>query len=89
MLLENCNYACYPTELRRWYAELTAGTTTFRSAIDVEADLLDGSGETTVTPLDNELYAQVRMRLLRLHELMRHIFYKLYNTNRKLKQYLK
>ncbi|EZA56010.1 uncharacterized protein LOC105278708 isoform X2 [Ooceraea biroi] len=57
MLLENCNYACYPTGSRRWQKELNAGTTTFRSA-DIEVDFFDGSGETTVAPLDSELYAQ-------------------------------
>ncbi|XP_077262016.1 uncharacterized protein LOC143897311 isoform X2 [Temnothorax americanus] len=57
MLLENCNYACYPTGWRRWHSELTR-TTTFRSKADVEVDLFDGSGETTVAPLVNELSAQ-------------------------------
>ncbi|XP_012525865.1 uncharacterized protein LOC105830811 isoform X2 [Monomorium pharaonis] len=56
MLLENCNYACYPTSLRRW--QLITRTTTFRSNVDVEADLFDGSGETTVIPLNSQLYAQ-------------------------------
>jgi len=58
ILLENCNYACYPTSSQRWQKELNAGTTTFQSA-DNEMDLFDGSGETTVAPLDSELYAQV------------------------------
>lgn len=42
--------------------ELIARTTTFRSNADVEADLFDGSGETTVAPLDSELYAQVKLQ---------------------------
>ncbi|XP_011862279.1 PREDICTED: uncharacterized protein LOC105558936 isoform X2 [Vollenhovia emeryi] len=58
MLLKNCVYACYPIGWRRWHPELTARTTTFRNNADVEADLFDGSGETTVAPLDSELYAQ-------------------------------
>ncbi|XP_067206859.1 uncharacterized protein SP1173 isoform X2 [Linepithema humile] len=57
MLLEKCNYACYPTGSRRWHAEI-ARTTTFRNTADAESDLFDGSGETTVAPLDSELYAQ-------------------------------
>ncbi|XP_025163296.1 uncharacterized protein LOC105185673 isoform X1 [Harpegnathos saltator] len=57
MLLENCNYACYPiTGSRRWHAELAAGTTSTVNA-DVEVDF-EGSGSITVAPLDAELYAQ-------------------------------
>lgn len=41
---------------------LTARTTTFRNNVDVEADLFDGSGETTVAPLDSELYTQVKLQ---------------------------
>lgn len=59
MLLEKCNYACYPIGSQRWHAEI-ARTTTFRNTADTESDLFDGSGETTVAPLDSELYAQVK-----------------------------
>lgn len=53
MLLENCNYACYPTTgSRRWHAELAAGTTTFRSAADTDEADFDGSGAITVAPLE-------------------------------------
>ncbi|KAL0102904.1 hypothetical protein PUN28_018301 [Cardiocondyla obscurior] len=58
MLLENCNYACYPTNWRRRHLSELARATTFRSNIEVEADLFDGSGETTVVPLESELFAQ-------------------------------
>lgn len=66
MLLENCNYACYPIGWRRWYSELTR-TTTFRS--NVNADLFEGS-ETTVAPLANELFAQVKLRYNRCDNLI-------------------
>lgn len=58
MLLENCNYACYPIGWRR-HLELTARSTTFRSNVNVEADFFEGSGETTVAPLNSEFSAQM------------------------------
>ncbi|KYN01802.1 PREDICTED: uncharacterized protein LOC108774817 isoform X2 [Cyphomyrmex costatus] len=57
MLLTNCSYACYPIGWQR-HLEWTARSTTLRNNADVEPDLFDGSGETTVAPLNNELYVQ-------------------------------
>lgn len=61
MLLENCNYACYlTTGSRRWHAELAAGTTTFKSTTNTDAEVdFEGSGAITVAPLDNELYVRL------------------------------
>ncbi|CAL7939106.1 unnamed protein product [Xylocopa violacea] len=58
LLLEGCNYACYPVGSKRWHpddsdASDTSGTT------DSDVIGLDGSGETTVIPLESEIYAQV------------------------------
>ncbi|XP_017889536.1 uncharacterized protein LOC108630566 isoform X2 [Ceratina calcarata] len=53
LLLESCNYACYPIGSKRWHSEEsgTSGT--------IDSDL-DGSGETTVIPLESEIYAQIQ-----------------------------
>ncbi|XP_031832215.1 uncharacterized protein LOC116426810 isoform X2 [Nomia melanderi] len=55
LLLEDCNYACYPVGSKRWRADDSgsAATGTTDSNIAVE-----GSGETTVIPLESEMYAQ-------------------------------
>ncbi|XP_014486309.1 PREDICTED: uncharacterized protein LOC106750455 isoform X2 [Dinoponera quadriceps] len=54
MLLENCNYACYPTSGsgRRYNTEFALGTTVFKNAVDTDPDAdFEGSGAITVAPL--------------------------------------
>ncbi|CAK9811870.1 Major facilitator superfamily domain-containing protein 6 [Anthophora plagiata] len=60
LLLESCNYACYPIGLRRWHSENNDGSTTSET-IDTDFGVLDGSGDTTVIPLESKMYAQVNI----------------------------
>ncbi|XP_076294364.1 uncharacterized protein LOC143215790 isoform X1 [Lasioglossum baleicum] len=54
LLLEDCTYACYPTGSKRWRADDDRSTLeTTDPSIPV-----DGSGDTTVIPLENEMYPQ-------------------------------
>ncbi|XP_006607714.1 uncharacterized protein LOC102675846 isoform X2 [Apis dorsata] len=57
LLLESCDYACYPTGLKRWHSDNNDGSTTFGTT-DSDIIVLDGSGETTVIPLESEIYSQ-------------------------------
>ncbi|XP_043509241.1 uncharacterized protein LOC122528313 isoform X1 [Frieseomelitta varia] len=59
LLLEGCNYACYPIGLKRWHSDDNDGSTTSGTT---DSDVLDGSGETTVIPLESEMYAQVNVQ---------------------------
>ena len=61
LLLEGCNYACYPIGLKRWHSDDNDGSTTFGTT---DSDVLDGSGETTVIPLESEIYAQVNLQVM-------------------------
>ncbi|XP_066594151.1 uncharacterized protein SP1173 [Prorops nasuta] len=52
MLLENCNYACYPIGApRRWHPEFRDQT----AEVIEPTDNTDGSGDITVGPLESEL----------------------------------
>ncbi|KAK1130583.1 hypothetical protein K0M31_018708 [Melipona bicolor] len=55
LLLEGCNYTCDPIGLKRWHSDDNDGSTTSGTT---DSDILDGSGETTVIPLESEIYAQ-------------------------------
>ncbi|XP_076231800.1 uncharacterized protein LOC143177626 isoform X2 [Calliopsis andreniformis] len=57
LVLEGCNYACYPIGSKRWRTDDADGATT-SGTTDPNIDVFDGSGETTVIPLENEMYAQ-------------------------------
>ncbi|XP_076169472.1 uncharacterized protein LOC143147766 isoform X2 [Ptiloglossa arizonensis] len=57
LLLEGCNYTCYPIGSKRWHTIDGGGVVAFGST-DADIDILDGNGETTVIPLDSEMYAQ-------------------------------
>ncbi|XP_078039147.1 uncharacterized protein LOC144471193 isoform X2 [Augochlora pura] len=54
LLLEDCTYACYPAESKRWRAEDYAST-----AVTTESNIpAYGSGDSTVIPLEQEMYQQ-------------------------------
>ncbi|XP_003703511.2 uncharacterized protein LOC100877436 isoform X2 [Megachile rotundata] len=64
LLLQSCNYACYPIGSKRWYSdendESIYGTT------DSVLGVLDGSGDTSVIPLESEMYAQEQEELKKI-----------------------
>ncbi|XP_053986374.1 uncharacterized protein LOC128880374 isoform X2 [Hylaeus volcanicus] len=57
LLLTGCNYACYPVGSKRWRVEDSEGSVGFGTT-DSDVNGLDGSGDTTVIPLESEMYAQ-------------------------------
>lgn len=60
LLLEDCNYACYPVGSKRWRADDSGSAATGTTDSNIAA--VDGSGETTVIPLENEMYAQASIQ---------------------------
>ncbi|KZC13378.1 Major facilitator superfamily domain-containing protein 6 [Dufourea novaeangliae] len=56
LLLEDCNYACYPVGSKRWRTDNDGFTAS--GTIDSDIGVLDGSGDTTVIPLESEMYTQ-------------------------------
>ncbi|XP_017754261.1 PREDICTED: uncharacterized protein LOC108546590 isoform X2 [Eufriesea mexicana] len=61
LYLEGCNYVCDSIGLERWHSDENDGPTTSETT-DSDVIILDGSGETTVIPLEGEIYAQVNVQ---------------------------
>nr|XP_050860898.1 uncharacterized protein LOC127068607 isoform X1 [Vespula vulgaris]XP_050860899.1 uncharacterized protein LOC127068607 isoform X1 [Vespula vulgaris] len=51
LLLENCNYACYPIATKRWQSSESEEESSSYRTVESEIDE-EGSADTTVTPLD-------------------------------------
>lgn len=51
LLLENCNYACYPISPKRWQSPESDEESTSYRTVEPEIDV-EGSAEATVVPLD-------------------------------------
>lgn len=61
LLLESCNYACYLVGSKRWHSDESDGSPVYGTT-DSVMGVLDGSGETTVIPLETEIYAEVNIQ---------------------------
>lgn len=61
LILEGCNYACYPTGSKRWKS-IDADGSAVSETTDSDIGVLDGSGEATVIPLEDEIYVQVNIK---------------------------
>ncbi|XP_076681343.1 uncharacterized protein LOC143375772 isoform X2 [Andrena cerasifolii] len=57
LILEGCNYACYPAGTKRWRSD-DAESPTAPGTVVPGVDDIEGSGDTTVIPLESEMYAQ-------------------------------
>ncbi|XP_076624845.1 uncharacterized protein LOC143343638 isoform X2 [Colletes latitarsis] len=57
LLLKGCNYACHPVGSKLWRTEDSGGSLAFGTT-DSDIGVFDGSGDSTVIPLESEMYAQ-------------------------------
>ncbi|XP_029051640.1 uncharacterized protein LOC114880143 [Osmia bicornis bicornis] len=71
LLLESCNYACYPVGSKRWHSDENDGSPVYGTT-DSVMGVLDGSGETTVIPLETEMYAQDQEELKKMKRFVTH-----------------
>lgn len=62
LLLENCNYACYPIATKRWQSSESEEESSSYRTVESEIDE-EGSADTTVTPLDIGVNYVVQVRL--------------------------
>lgn len=62
LLLEGCDYACYPVGSKRWRSDDNDKFTP-SGVTDSDFGMIDGSGETTVIPLESEMYARVNIEV--------------------------